>query len=100
MQNQCDLDQLAEELTLRREIDKWGDIYYYNEHDERHRVNGPAIIYSAGVEYWYQNGKLHRLDGPAIVWASGHQRWYIDGRPYTKEDFNLHPDVIAYAKSK
>lgn len=43
---------------------------------ERHREDGPAVIYANGsVEYW-QNGQLHRLDGPAIMDADGLQEHF------------------------
>ena len=99
-QNNNELDVLAEELTLRREVDKYGTILYYNENDEVHRVNGPAVIWFNGTEGWYQNDKKHRLDGPAVIWDDGAKSWYINGTNYTDEEFNAHPLVIEYAKSK
>ena len=98
MQNQRnnELEQLAEELTLRREVDKEGNIYYYNSNDEVHRVNGPAVINCNGVEYWLQNDKYHRLDGPAIVYPNRPALWCINGKIYTKAGFNAHPLVISH----
>ena len=94
------LDALAEELTLRVEIGKAGTIRYYNENNELHRVNGPAVIRPDGDLCWYQNDELHRLDGPAVIWDDGTEFWHINGVPYTEEEFNLHPLVVEYAKSK
>ena len=97
---QSELDQLAEELTLRVEINKYGTIRYYNSDNQLHRIYGPAAILSGGLKLWYQNNKRHRLDGPAVMYANGDNAWYIDGIQYTEEEFNKHPDVIEYAKSK
>ena len=124
MQNQSldELDALAEELTLRREVDKDGIIRYYNSDNKLHRIHGPAVIWDDGSEDWYQNGKMHRLDGPAIIFTDGtmewyqdgkrhcldgpsitepggYKSWYIDGVHYTEDEFNAHPLVIAH-KSK
>ena len=99
MQNQSELDALAEELTLRREVDKFGTIRYYNSNNQIHRISGPAVIYADGPEYWYQNGRLHRLDGLAIIWSGGGGGWFINDIRYSEEEFNAHPLVIAH-KSK
>ena len=46
----------------------------------RHRVGGPAIVYSNGSEEWFKNGKPHRDDGPAVILSSsGLKEWYING---------------------
>ena len=100
MQNQNELDRLAEELTLCREMDELGTIRYFNEKDELHRVHGPAIIYPSCGEIWFRNGKRHRIDGPAVIFPDATAIWYIAGIVYAEEDFNKQPDVIAYAKSK
>ena len=47
---------------VRREVDAYGTVRYYNK-DE----------------------KLHRLDGPAIKYANGDKEWWIDGRFYRTE---------------
>ena len=100
MQNQSKLDQLAEELILRRKIDNYGIVSYYNENNELHRVHGPAVIFTSGSKYWLQNDKRHRLDGPAVIFTNGDKYWYINDKPYTEAEFNAHPLVIEYAKSK
>ena len=96
----AELDQLAEELTLRRKVGEDGIIQYLNERGELHRIYGPAVIYPNGYEFWFQNGRLHRLDGPAVIHINGFRFWFIDGIKYTEEEFNAHPLVIAYARSK
>ena len=84
---------------------------YYNDRDELHREDGPAIECSNGNKYWYINGKqhredgpakewdgggkswwvndkLHRLDGPAVIDSDGNKIWFIDGLLYTEEEFH------------
>ena len=98
MQDQSldELDELAEELTLRVDVRPSGTIGYYNSDGQLHRIHGPAIILSDGTKFWYQNGKRHRLDAPAVIWANGVKYWYIDGIGYTEEEFNNHPLVIVH----
>ena len=63
-------------------IDKYGSKRWYNEHDQLHRIDGPAVIHSDGTQYWYINGKLHRTDGPAVIYSDGDQHWYFNGNPH------------------
>jgi hypothetical protein len=58
---------------------------WYNQKDENHRTDGPAIICANGSEYWYVNGELHRTDGPAIIRANGSEYWYVNGENITSE---------------
>jgi hypothetical protein len=58
---------------------------WYNQKDEHHRTDGPAIIRANGSEYWYVNGELHRTDGPAIIRANGSEYWYVNGENITSE---------------
>ena len=60
-------------------IDQYGNQYWYNEHDQLHRTDGPAIVYANGSQLWYFNGKRHRLDGPAVIDPDGDQSWYFNG---------------------
>ena len=55
-------------------------VWYVN--GERHRADGPAIIYANGTRAWYVNGKRHRTDGPAIIRANGTQAWYVNDVRY------------------
>ena len=72
-----ELDRLADELKYRIEVNSYGTIRYFNE-----------------------NNKKHRLDGPAVIFTNGDKCWYINGMQYIEEEFNTHPLVIEYAKSK
>jgi hypothetical protein len=38
---------------------------------------------------WYNDkDQLHRLDGPAVERSDGYKAWYIEGQRMTKEEFN------------
>ena len=60
------------------EVNDYGTYWYAWPGTDRrlHRLDGPAIEYSAGSREWYQNGQRHRLDGPAVENADGGRAWY------------------------
>ena len=71
---------------VRREVDTYGNIRYYNKKGQYHRLDGPAVEYSDGTKDWYQNGRLHRIDGPAIEDPFYDiLSWYIDGKCYATQ---------------
>ncbi len=81
-------------LLIEKEISEDGTHYYYNEQDQLHRVDGPAVEWANGNKYWYQNNKLHRVDGPAIEYANGDKVWWYNNKllgcsweGYTQEKF-------------
>lgn len=45
----------------------------------RHRDDGPAYISKTGVQKWFREGVLHRDDGPAIIWADGTSEYFRHG---------------------
>jgi|SRR5579859_1289797 len=49
-------------------------------HDQLHRENGPAVVYTDGSKAWFLHGQRHRLDGPAIEHANGYKAWYYHGQ--------------------
>lgn len=57
-----------------------GNKFWYNENNEYHRLDGPAVEYNNGVKHWFKNDKFHRLDGPAIERANGTKCWYVEGK--------------------
>ena len=98
---------------MKIEIDKDGTKRHYNNQNQLHCENGPAIEYADGIKYWfindqlhredgpaierpngdkdwYFNGKRHREDGPACEYANGAKYWYINGKYMTEEEFNNH----------
>ena len=75
-------------LKYRVEVGKRGTRRYYNNADELHRTDGPAVEYSNGVKEWWQNGHLHRTDGPAVEYAFGTKFWYINNEGLTEDEYN------------
>lgn len=73
-------DRLIEALAGYIETDKFGTVTYYNHLGDKHRTDGPAVIFSNGAELWYQHGRCHRTDGPAVTRANGDIAWYQDGK--------------------
>ena len=64
----------------------WTDVVeYYNEKDDLHREDGPAVEYANGKKEWFKNGERHREDGPAIEHANGEKHWYKNGK-FHRED--------------
>jgi hypothetical protein len=56
-------------------VTKW-----YNEYNQLHRQDGPAVEYVIGGKEYFINGVRHREDGPAIEWADGYKAHYINGK--------------------
>lgn len=50
----------------------------HKKNNKRHRVNGPAVIWSDGTGYWWLNGDWHRYYGPRTKNATA--EWWINGR--------------------
>jgi hypothetical protein len=76
-----------------------GTKWWYNEDNELHRLDGPAVEY-AGHRQWWVNNRWHRLDGPAIEGSPGMTEWYIKGVALTQEEFEQHPLVVFYRLCK
>ena len=70
-----------------KETNRYGAVRYYNEKNELHREDGPAVEYYTGDKLWYFNGEIHRTNGPAIERADGRKFWYLNDKEYTEEDF-------------
>jgi hypothetical protein len=66
---------------------------YWYQNGQRHRLDGPAAIRPDGAQTWFQNDKLHRMDGPAAIWADGFQRWY-------QNDQNITEQVLCWFKEQ
>lgn len=74
-------------LSSMVEYNSGNKAWYYN--GARHRVDGPAYIFSSGAKLWYQYGKCHRLDGPAVENADEKTNaWWVNGHQLT-EDLHL-----------
>ena len=59
---------------------------WYNDVEQLHREDGPAIEYADGSKSWWINGKHHREDGPAIEREDGYKAWYINGKRMSEEE--------------
>jgi len=70
--------QENETIQTVRTVDQSGNIAYTKD-GEYHREDGPAIVFSDGMQIWCRNGKQHREDGPAIIYIDGTQEWYENG---------------------
>ena len=69
-----------EALKYRVEVDIYGTRCYFNNANQLHRTDGPAVIRWSGTKEWWQNGQLHRTGGPAIEWANGASEWYQNNK--------------------
>jgi hypothetical protein len=74
--------------TYKVTVDENGTTRWYNEKNEHHREDGPAIEHSNGEKHWYLNDKLHREDGPAVEYPDGSKYWYLNDKQLTKKEFN------------
>jgi len=74
--------------TYKVTVDEYKTIRWYNDKDQRHRLDGPAVEYADDSKSWFFNGKLHRLDGPAVECADGSKAWCVDGKYMTEKEFN------------
>ena len=87
-----ELDQssevLAELLTLTVKEDEWGATTYRNHLGQFHRVHGPSVIFSSGVQMWFQNDQRHRTDGPSITYPNGAKEWYWYGEELSEQEYN------------
>ena len=66
-------------ISMNKVIDEFGSICYYNENNELHGEDEPAMECLDGTKFWYKNGKLHREDGPAIESINSDKEWYKNG---------------------
>jgi hypothetical protein len=57
---------------------------WYDDDQQRHRVDGPAVTFINGSEHWFIHGRRHRSDGPAVIYPTGDysRDWYINGTLY------------------
>lgn len=71
-------------------VDNFGTTRWYKDAKCKvlHRENDPAVQYADdGTKCWFQNGQRHRTDGPALVYADGTKEWFINGVEMTEAEF-------------
>ena len=73
----------VDNFSMEKVINEFGTFRYYNENDELHREDGPAIEYADGEKWWFKNAKLHRENGPAIERVSCNNSYYYNGIWYS-----------------
>ena len=69
-------------VEVTETVTKW-----YNESNELHRENGPAVERANGDKSYFINDKLHREDGPAVERANGYKFYYINGEELAEQEF-------------
>jgi hypothetical protein len=67
-------------ITYKVTVDSENTTRWYNDKNQFHRVDGPAIEWANGTKAWYLNDKHHRVDGPAVEWANGTKEWYLNDK--------------------
>lgn len=105
-------EDVFDALKYRVVVDLYGAHRYYNQNNQLHRENGPAVVFEDNSRQWYLNGKLHRengpaiewgdragywykhglmhrTDGPAVIWPDGATEWWLNGVKYTEQEFLL-----------
>ena len=58
---------------------------WFNEENQKHREEGPAVEWPNGTKYWFKEGQLHRENGPAFEQADGTKYWYLYGNQVTED---------------
>ena len=85
---------------MKKEINEYGTIRYYNENNELHREDGPAVELVNGDKWWYKNGKYHREDGPAVKFVDGYKEYWYNNIFYPKiktdEDWKKFVKLIIF----
>ena len=66
--------------TYKVTVDDIKTIQWYNDKDQLHRIDGPAIERADGTKAWFVNDKPHRLDGPSIERTDVYKEWYVEGK--------------------
>ena len=84
-----------EELDKYKNINE--DIWYYKKGTNiLHNPYGPSLIYKHGKKIYHIENERHRLNGPAVIWPSGYEEYYIKGYSFAKEEFEIHPERLKY----
>ena len=77
--------EIVADTYHHKRIDLNGTTWYYNEQNQRHREDGPAIEWANGTKEWWVNGQRHREDGPAVEYADGTKYWYVNGQRHRED---------------
>ena len=78
---------------------------YYFLNGSLHREDGPCLIRKTGVIFkWSKHGERHRLDGPAVVYSDEEKKnntaikdeFYIHGKRYDERVYWNCPEVLEH----
>jgi len=58
-------------------INEYSTKRYFNDKEELHRLDGPAVEYLNGSKFWHINEKSHRNIDPSEEYSDGEKRWFI-----------------------
>lgn len=64
-----------------------GIVFKYVNKFDLNRKNGPCIVTTGGYVAWYLDNKRHRIDGPAMIWSDGSEEYFLNDKQYTKEEY-------------
>ena len=74
-----------------------GDIYFFKKDTcILHNPYGPAYITKTGYKQYFIEGKCNRLDGPAVIYSNGIEEYCINDEYLSKEKFEKHPERLKY----
>lgn len=45
-----------------------------------HRLDGPAAIEAGFSECWFKDGVRHRVGGPAVIYSNGEKEYWVEGK--------------------
>ena len=49
-----------------------------------------TVDYNKNIRWYNDKEELHRLDGPAIEYVDGYKEWYVEGEQMTEEEFKAY----------
>ncbi|WP_277454081.1 hypothetical protein [Janibacter sp. DB-40] len=65
---------------------RMGDFAWVDTQGLLHRTDGAAVVDGNTGWRWLRHGDRHRLDGPAIVYEREEHGWWLEGRKVTAHD--------------
>ena len=51
------------------------------------KIGAYHAIYTYGGEHWFVDKKLHREDGPAAIFSDGVESYYLNNTNYQKSEY-------------
>ena len=89
--------KLQSEYDDLDKYDDFGIIFYCKKNTGIwHNPYGPALLWKDGSKFYFIEGKRHRLDGPARIYSNCEEVYYINDEWLTKEEFETHPKRLKY----